>query len=110
MSALGEHLDRYLRVRRALGYRLVEHGRLLRRFVTELDAGGHTTISVDVALAWAATASTDQATARRLSAIRRFARYVATFDPATEVPPANLTRGGPGRQPSTCTPPARWPG
>ena len=37
MSALETHVDDYLRLRRTLGYDLVETGRLLHRFAVELD-------------------------------------------------------------------------
>jgi integrase len=98
MSTLGEHLDRYLTLRRAVGYRLTEHGRLLPRFVAELDEAGETTLTVAAAKTWAAEASSEGAAARRLSLVRGFASYLSAFDEATQVPPPRLLPGGPGRR------------
>jgi hypothetical protein len=53
MSALENHVDDYLRLRRTLGYDLEETGRLLHRFATELDAAGVTHITTQVAVRWA---------------------------------------------------------
>lgn len=90
MSALSEHLDRYLTLRRAMGYRLVEHGRLLAGFVAHLDASGETVVTVEAAVSWAAPPTTSAARAsRRLSMIRGFASYLTAFEARTEVPPAN---------------------
>ena len=53
MSALEQRLADYLGLRRALGYRLVEHGRQLADFVAFLDERGEDTVTVTAALAWA---------------------------------------------------------
>lgn len=90
MSNLSQHLDRYLAVRRAVGYSLAEHGRLLACFVGHLEAHGASTVTVEAALAWANTADTAGQVARRLSVVRGFARYLHAFDATAEVPPANL--------------------
>jgi integrase/recombinase XerD len=94
VTALSEHLDRYIAVRRALGYQLEETSRLLVDFVGHLEAHDQHTITVESALAWASGAASDGRMARRLSIVRGFARYVQAFDDATEVPPTSL---GPGR-------------
>lgn len=91
MSALGTALADYLALRRALGYKLTEAGRVLGRFVAHLDALGAETVTVTVALAWATeTGSGCGGIARRLQAIRGFAFYLQALDPANEVPPAGL--------------------
>jgi len=58
MSALHGHLADYLRVRRALGFRLERSGYELGRFVDHLDASGIETITIEVALAWATRSPT----------------------------------------------------
>lgn len=101
MSPLAGQVIAYLRMRRALGYRLVEHQRLLTDFVAALEAAGLDRITVDAALAWATAppgVSRSQA-ARRLSVVRRFAGYVAVFDPTTEIPPRSLLPDGTHRTP-----------
>ena len=53
MTTFAEHVDDYLRLRRALGFKLEEHARLLPRFAARLDAIGAAYITTDLALAWA---------------------------------------------------------
>ncbi len=91
MSLTG-HVDDYLELRRSLGYKLRGEGRMLAGFAARLEEEGHSTITIASALAWA-TASQDAAPAqwrRRLSVVRGFARYLASLDPACQIPPADL--------------------
>jgi integrase len=90
MSALGSALADYLGVRRALGYKLAEAGRVLPRFVAHLDADGAEVVTIASALAWATETGRGAGVARRLQAIRGFALYLQALDPAHEVPPAGL--------------------
>ena len=53
MSHLAEHLERYLTIRRALGFKLVNEERMLNSFVAFAGAAGERTISIDIALRWA---------------------------------------------------------
>jgi integrase len=92
MSALGEHLEDYLRMRRALGFQLGLYRERLRGFLAYLEATGASTVTAELAVAWAwlpegikpITAS------YRLSTVRGFARYLHAIDPAHEVPPPGL--------------------
>lgn len=92
MSSLHQHVEHYLAVRRALGYKLVDHGRLLPDFVDHLEASGASTVTIEAALAWATRPQDVQPYRwkQRLSVVRGFARYLQTLDPATEVPPSDL--------------------
>lgn len=93
MSALEQALADYLQLRHALGHELAEAGWLLPRFVAYLDAHGAPTVTIETALGWAQQPATGRPTstgARRMTAVRGFARYLAGFDPATEVPPLGL--------------------
>jgi integrase/recombinase XerD len=90
MTSLADHLDRYLAVRRSVGYQLEEHGRVLPDFVRYAQSTGETTVRTQTALAWVAGASSDGQRGRRLSMVRGFARYLLAFDPATEIPPRGL--------------------
>lgn len=95
MSALQQHVDEYLRLRRTLGYDLEETGRLLHRFAAELDATGVTCITTQVAVRWALAprvSAPSSVPATRYRSVRGFARYMAGIDPETEVPPAGLIR------------------
>lgn len=96
MSALEQALADYLRVRRALGYKLTHHGELLPQFVAYLQGVGAQRITTEHALRWA-TLPTDSSPAwcaHRLGMVRGFARYLQTIDPRGEVPPMGLLFGG----------------
>lgn len=86
------HVEEYLRLRRALGFKLVWPGHLLPQFVTWLEGTGSQTITIELAVAWARLAEDAQpiTLSHRLGAVRGFARYLRTIDPATEIPPAGL--------------------
>jgi integrase len=95
MSALGDCAEEYLSTRRALGYKLVKQARLVTQFVDHLDRLGATRITTETALSFAMNPENAQPIwwQQRLSAVRGFACYMVTIDPATEVPPGNLLRG-----------------
>jgi integrase/recombinase XerD len=95
MSALRDHLEDYLALRRSLGYQLGRPAQLLRGFVSFLEAAGAAAITTADALAWATgPAGADPTWWRaRLAAARGFARYLAPLVPGTGVPPPGLLPG-----------------
>lgn len=106
MSALADAAISYLQVRRALGYKLERHGRLLADFVAYLDERGLTTITAQATLAWACQpgdAGPDR-WYRRLGVARCFAAYMVAVDPATEVAPSGLWRQRRRLEPFVCSP------
>jgi integrase len=92
MSPLAAAAADYLRVRRALGYKLGRQGRQLLQFVAYLDRVGASTITIEHAVAWAPqpTGGDSSYWGDRLSVVRQFARYLQTIDPACEVTPKRL--------------------
>lgn len=92
MSALRQAVAEYLEIRRALGYKLEIHEKLLAQFVDYLDEIPATTVTVEHAMAWATlpTGSTTLWWQARLSMVRGFAVWLAAIDPATEIPPTDL--------------------
>lgn len=92
MSGLQQHVDDYLRMRRALGFKLKREGQLLSQFVAYLEAAGTSTVRSELAISWARLPKGAQPIkwAQRLSAVRAFAVYMQTIDPATEVPPRDM--------------------
>lgn len=99
MSLLHQRVNEYLALRRAMGFKLREHGLLLPRFADFVEQSGATTVSVELMLDWA-TQPTGVDPFRwrsRLSVVRGFARYLRVLDPATEVPPPRLLTYRPSR-------------
>lgn len=92
MSALRAHVDDYLQLRRALGFKLERAGQLLPQLVTYLEGAGAATVTSDLAIAWARLPERARPNhwAQRLAVARGFARYVQAMDPATEVPPVGV--------------------
>jgi len=92
MNALRQALADYLVVRRRLGYKLCRPEKLLTQFLTYLEDRGQRHIDTAAALAWATqpVGGSQNWWSYRLSAIRGFATYLRTVDPATEVPPTQL--------------------
>jgi len=92
MSGLHSHVDEYLRLRRALGFKLKREGQMLPQFADYLDAAGARTVISELAISWAQLPTDVQPItwAHRLSAARAFARFMKTIEPATEVPPRDV--------------------
>ena len=92
MSQLARHIEDYLALRRALGFKLAKEGRFLPDFAAFTDAAGAATVTVDLAVRWAAQpqGTSPVWAAQRLSMVRGLARYLQAIDPATQVPPAGL--------------------
>lgn len=92
MTALGAHVDDYLRLRRALGFKLERHGQILPQLVAYLEAAGASTVTRELAIAWARlpAGAHPRHWAARLAIARGFAAYLQTIDPATEIPPADV--------------------
>jgi integrase len=91
MKSLRAHVDDYLRLRRALGYKLERHGRLLPQLINYLETAGTGTITSELAISWARqpTGAHPRHWAARLSIARGFAAYMHTIDPQTVIPPAD---------------------
>ena len=92
MSPLSGHVEDYLRLRRALGYKLERAGHLLPKLVAYLEAAGSPTLTTELAISWARLPAHARPNhwAARLAVARGFARYLRTIEPATEVPPAGV--------------------
>ena len=96
MSTLAEELERYVAIRRSLGYELVEAARTLKRFVAFANAQGVDHITTDLFLRWKDVfGSAGTCTwAERLAIVRLFAQWLQGIDPRTEVPPKSLIPRG----------------
>lgn len=92
MTSLSVAAQDYLAIRRALGVQLVAHGRLVEDYVAHLDGRGGGPVTVQTAVDWANAAplKSRRQLAVRMSVARGFARYLAGFDTATQIPPARM--------------------
>lgn len=92
MSKLRGYLTGFLSLRQALGFTTRTHDSTLRDFVGDLDAQKAAFITSRLAVAWASkpVCANPNWWAYRLYVARQFARYVATEDPRTEIPSADL--------------------
>jgi integrase/recombinase XerD len=98
MTALREALSDYLRLRRALGYKLERTELLLGQYVDDLEARGMSTVTTANALEWVTAPAGSRAWwIIRLAAVRSFAAYLHTLDERCEVPPSDLL-ARPGRR------------
>jgi integrase/recombinase XerD len=92
MSALSEQVTAYLRVRRAMGYKLERHEKLLGQFLEYLNQRGEEALTVDNMLDWAT--APDQGSSRwwalRLSVVRGLAIHLHAIDPIHQIPPPGI--------------------
>jgi integrase len=93
MTGLEAALADYLRLRRSLGHKLQTEGRHLARLVAYLDDIGEDTVTVATTLPFVFDPDLDPASgtpAKRLTAVRGFARFLTGTNPRTEIPPTGL--------------------
>jgi len=92
MSGLGTALEDYLRLRRQLGFKLYSEGVCLPKFVLFVEQEGASFVTRDLAVRWAMQPKGTLPAwwAVRLRMVRRFAQYLSTVDPRTEIPPKGL--------------------
>lgn len=100
MSDLHQTVEDYLQIRRSLGFKLESAGRLIPQFIDYLESVGADTITIEHALRWATLPRDANPVwwGVRLTAVRGFARYVQTINPATEVPPRAVLPIASGRR------------
>src|SRR5258708_1595095 len=94
MTDLRSALDKYLSMRKGLGYKYEHQTRRLADFVVFMENTKARIITTKLAMEWATLPPDRHASwAMRLSDERGFARHVANFDPRTGVPPVGMLPG-----------------
>lgn len=90
--SLRQELDRYLAIRRGLGYDLGTTERMLRAFIAFAESQGADHVSTDLFLGWQAAFghAGRQTWAARLVVVRLFAQWLHGLDPAHEISPQGL--------------------
>jgi len=90
-AALRQAAADYLKVRRSLGYKMARPEKLLTQFTSYLEQAGVVTVTTEHALAWSVLPGGDPSWhAYRLAVVRGFATWLATTDPDTQIPAAQL--------------------
>jgi integrase len=93
LGTLRELAGRYIAHQRALGYKIQTESKQVIDFAEYAESRGHAgPITTQLALTWAQLPQPckPRYAARRLEAVRCFARYAAIFEPSTEIPPTGL--------------------
>jgi integrase len=92
MSSLSTELDRYLAIRRSLGYNLSTSERNLRKFTAFADREDAEYVTTALFLRWQEVfgSANKQTWSRRLGMVRLFAQWLHCLDPKHEVPPQSL--------------------
>jgi len=89
---LHQELDRYLTIRRSLGYDLRTSERILRRLIAFAESQGADHISTDLFVKWQGVFdhASRQTWAARLCIVRLFAQWLHSLDPTHKIPPQGL--------------------
>jgi integrase/recombinase XerD len=92
MNTLTEAIHDYVGMRQSLGFKLVQVERCLKDFAAFMDTHGVSRVTSELALQWAVQpVGVQPATwAKRLTAVRGFARYRSAMDARTEIPERGL--------------------
>lgn len=92
MMSLANAAKDYLALRRALGFKLRHETWWLPDFAAYLKTHGSAVITTELALNWARQPADGDPNwwAKKLGAVRRFARHHRAYDPRTEVPAQDL--------------------
>lgn len=95
MTAMHDHVQEYLRLRRALGFKLDWPGKILPQFADYLQVAGSTVITDELSIAWAQvpTGVHPVTWTHRLGVVRGFAKYMQAIEPATQIPPHGVFPG-----------------
>src|SRR6266478_8670522 len=109
MTTLREAVREYLNLRRSLGFKLHESGRLLLAFVKFMEEHRSSYITTRLALAWAQQPSTVQPAewARRLSVVRTSHAIIVRPIHARRFRRRACCRIAPSERDRTCTRPRR---
>jgi len=105
--SLASQLDRYLAVRRSLGYDLRTSERVLRRFIRFADDAGAQHIDADLFLRWDASqpAAGSSTRSARLGMVRLFALWLSGHTSTAKSKSVTLSQ-----PPANCLPPTECGG
>jgi hypothetical protein len=89
-KGLVDWIEEYVAYRRNLGYRLDgDRGELLR-FAKFASNTGHRHVTTEIVLRWVQLAQSANNQHRRFERVRSFTKYLAIYEPKTEIPPREI--------------------
>jgi integrase len=94
------HVERYIALRRSLGFQLRSASRRLRSFARFAAAQGDTHVRAATAVTWAATASTPNSRHVWLIVVVQLSRFLRAEDADHEVPPTGVFAAAPRTRPA----------
>jgi integrase/recombinase XerD len=99
MNTLTAAINNYVTMRQGLGFKLVQVEGLLKSFAMFMETQGRSWVTNELTLKWALQPTGGQPAfwAKRLSAVRGFARYRSATDARTEIPDRGLLPNRPRR-------------
>ena len=97
---LRTHVDRYVALKRHLGFKFLNNERMLRSWAAWAMARGDDVIVVDTMIGWACDASSSDTARKRLSVGRRFAVWLHAEDDRHEIPPMDVLGRATQRRPA----------
>ena len=91
-SSLREAIIEYLKLRRALGFKLHLAGKMLLRFASFMESNNAEFVTVKLAMEWAQQPANSKPStwAQHLGYVRDFAKFRISADSRTEIPPWSL--------------------
>ena len=81
------HVERYIALRRATGFKLTDPARVLRSFAQWTLERGEDHVRAASVIAWAAKSRSQLERHRRLRVVARFAEFLRAEDASHEIPP-----------------------
>ena len=97
---LQAHVDRYVALKRHLGFKFVNNERMLRSWAAWAMTRGDDVIVVDTMIGWACDASSSATAHKRLSVGRRFAVWLHAENDRHEIPPKDVLGRATRRRPA----------
>lgn len=89
---LKQHVDRYVALRRATGFKFKDSEAALLSFARFAEERGDEVVRAETAVAWAGQAKTSQRSHDLLRVVTRFAQFLRAEDPRHELPPDRFFR------------------
>ena len=99
MTAISDHVARFVAMKQKLGYRFKTHATILGNFARFAADRNETLIRSETVLEWASAASSQPRSVKKLHTVHAFARWLHAEDERHEVPPRDAFGPDSSRRP-----------